>query len=215
MLAGGLTILGIIASVWLPTVAEYLRGKPIYHARDMVNVDSDVDIDSQWTLGGFSQISGTNYLIAPVYSKQEYSVGFSSGKEASATRNYLVLNSVDKSTHWVAALGSYLFLNESEIHENGSNNTKVLALRFDVVQEDTNQDGRITMDDERTFAVSDIDGSNFTPVVTGIDEFLGDRQPSADTILLFYRSGGKNFLADIKISEKKVIDTRELPRVNG
>lgn len=215
ILAGGITIVSVLAVAFYPNVKDYFMRRPIYHAGDMVNVE-DVDIDSEWTLGGFQQIRNTSFLISPVYSKQEYSVGsIGSGKSASATRNYLVLNSTDKSTKWVASTNKYLFLSNSEIHESTDAASKVIGLRFSVVQEDSNNDGRLTGEDVACLAISDLDGSNFTPVVTGINAFLGEQQPEPDILLVFYRSGGKNYLAEVKISAKKVIETKELPKING
>ena len=208
-------MLSLITATFYPTVKNYVMRRPVYHAGDMVNVE-DVNIDSEWTLGGFQQIRNTSFLISPVYSKQEYSVGsLGSEKSASATRNYLVLNSTDKSTKWIASTNRYLFLGNSEIHESADTMSKVICLRFNVVQEDSNNDGRLTGADAASLAISDIDGSNFTPVVTGIDAFLGEQQPGPDTLLVFYRSGGKDYLAEVKISAKKVTETKELPKING
>lgn len=215
ILIGGLIVLSLIAATFYPAIKNYFMHRPVYHAGDMVNVE-DVNIDSEWTLGGFQQIRNTTFLISPVYSKQEYSVGsLGSEKSASATRNYLVLNSVDKSTKWVASTNKYLFLSNSEIHESADTISKVIGLRFSVVQEDSNNDGRLTGEDVTSLAMSDIDGGNFTPVVTGIDAFLGEQQSGPDILLVFYRSGGKNYLAEVKISAKKVIETKELPKING
>lgn len=215
LLAGGITIASVLAVAFYPTIKDYFMSRPIYRAGDMVNVE-DVDIDSEWTLGGFQQIRNTSFLISPVYSKQEYSVGsIGSGKSASATRNYLVLNSTDKSTKWVASTNKYLFLSNSEIHESTDAASKVIGLRFSVVQEDSNNDGRLTGEDVACLAMSDLDGGNFTPVVTGINAFLGEQQPEPDILLVFYRSGGKNYLAEVRISAKKVVETKELPKING
>lgn len=182
----------------------------------MVNVEENERIDSEWTLGGFSPIQNTNFMMSPVYSKQEYEVGFGSGKSASSTRNYFFLNSVDKTTRWLAPTNKYLFTDERTIQEGNTNNNtaKVLAIEYKIVKNDTNGDGRLTSADKKSFAMSEVDGSNFTEIVEGVDEFLGSEQQNADTLLLFYRSDAKNFLTEIKISAKKVIQTKELPKIN-
>ncbi|CAN5497485.1 hypothetical protein BH18ACI3_BH18ACI3_13960 [soil metagenome] len=212
--AGGIIVLVVIISAFYPTIKDFLSRKPVYHESDMVNVDERADIGSEWRLGGFNRISTTSFLISPFFSKQEYNVGFGSGKDASATRNYLILDSSDKSTRWLVPTNNNLFLNQSEIHETADKNSKVVALRYNVVQEDTNGDGRLTDADKTDFAISDINGANFSTVVRWIDDFLGEEQPSADTLFLFYRSDGKNLFAEIGISEKKIIETKELPKIN-
>ncbi len=209
----GLIFVSVAAVALYPTVKDFLLRKPVYHASDMVNIEENTKIDSEWKLGGFSQISNTIFMMSPVYSKQEYDIGYS-GKEASATRNYFFLNSIHKTTRWLVPTNKFLFINNGEIKENNDNNSKVLAIRYKLVKDDTNNDGRLTSSDKKIFAISDVDGSNFTELVVGIDESLGEEQPTPDTLLLFYRSTQKNFLTEIKISEKKVVQTKELPKIN-
>ncbi len=210
----GLIFVSVAAVALYPSVKDFLLGKPIYHASDMVNIEENAKIDSEWKLGGFSQISNTNFMMSPVHSKQEFDIGYS-GKEASATRNYFFLNFADKTTRWLVPTNKYLFVNDGEIKESKDNTSKVLAMRYKLVKEDTNGDGRLTSTDKQTFAISEIDGSNFTELIEGIDESLGEEHPTPDSLLLFYRSNSKNFLAEIKISEKKIIQIKELPKING
>lgn len=209
----GLIFVSVAAVALYPAVKDFLHRKPLYRASDMVNIEENTKIDSEWKLGGFSQISNTSFMMSPVHSKQEYDYGYS-GKEASATRNYFFLNSDDKTTRWLVPTNKFLFVNDGEIKETRDNNSKVLAIRYKLVKDDTNNDNRLTSTDKQTFAISDVNGSNFTEMVGGIDESLGEEQPNSDTLLLFYRSDAKNFLTEIKISTKKVIQTKELPKIN-
>lgn len=163
------------------TVRDYVLRKPIYRADNMVNIEQDTNIDSEWTLGGFRTIGNTGFMISPVYAKQEYNVGLGSGKEAASTRNYLFLNSVDKGTRWLVPANKYLFLNEEDIKEGKDSNGKFLAIEFRLVTADSNKDGRLTQTDKITVGISGLDGSDFTEVVNGIDEVLSDDQPSPDT----------------------------------
>lgn len=214
LLVGGFVILTVIAVALYPSVKDFLRGNPVYHASDMVNVEESAHIDSEWKLGGFRPIPNTNSMMSPVYSKQEYEIGLSS-KSASSTRNYFFLNSADKTTRWLVPTNKYLFLDDSEIKENAAdNNSKILAISYKLVKSDANGDGRLTQSDKQTFAISDTDGSNFTELVGDIDEFLGNEQQNSNSLLLFYRSNSKNFLAEILISERKLIQTKELPKIN-
>lgn len=181
----------------------------------MVNVEQDANINSEWTLGGFRKIGNNGFMISPVYAKQEYNVGLGSGKEAASTRNYLFLNSVDKATRWLVPTNKYLFLDEDDVKEGNDNNGKLLALEYRLVTADSNNDGRLTQTDKKTFGMSGLDGADFTELVNGIDEFLSDEQPGPDTLLLIYRSDAKNLVTEIKISEKKVMQTKELPKIDG
>ena len=128
-----------------PTIRDFVRRKPVYSASDMVNIEDNVKLNSEWSLGGFSQITGTDYVMSSVHSKQEYNVGIGSEKEASATRNYLFLNSTDKTTLWLVPTNFYLFLSDYEIKENESSGAKVLAIRYNLVKDDTNKDRKTAL----------------------------------------------------------------------
>ena len=210
----GLTIVITISVALFPTVRGYFTRKPIYHADNMVNVKENKLIDSEWTLGGFRQIGKSGFTMASVHAKQEYNIGLGSGKEASSDRNYLFLNTTDKSTRWLVPTNQYLFLSANDIKEGESPDSKVIGIQYRIVKDDTDRYGRLTQNDEVTFGLSDIDGSNFTEVIGGIDVFLSNEQPAEDSLLLIYRSDGRNLLSEIKISEKKVIQTKELSKIN-
>ena len=211
----GLVLITTISVALFPTIRDYFARKPIYRANNMVNVEENRLIDSEWTLGGFRQIGKSGFMMASVHAKQEYNVGFGSGKEASSHRNYIFINTTDKSTRWLLPTNQYLFLSANDIKEAESPDSKVIGIQYRIVKDDTDEDGRLTQNDKVAFGLSDIDGSNFTEVISGIDEFLSNEQPAPDTLLLIYRSDGKNLLSEIKISEKKVIQTKELPKING
>ncbi len=198
-----------------PSVKDYIRRKPVHHASEMVNVEENIRIDADWVLGEFGQIGSSGIMVSPVYSKQEYTVGMGSEKEASAIRNYLFLDTADKTTHWLSPTNKNLFINRREIKESPDNDAKVISITYELVADDTNSGGRLARDDKVTLAISSVDGSNFTELIGGIDEFLGDEQPDTKTLLIFYRSDGKSFLAELNLLEKRIIQTRELPKING
>jgi len=83
----------------------------------IVNVDPDTRIASEWQLGTFQRVRGTDYLIAPVYSAQVYQVSYYE-KGALAVRNYLFVNVADKSSRWLVPHNHYLFLIKEELESD-------------------------------------------------------------------------------------------------
>jgi hypothetical protein len=137
-------------------------------------------------LSGFEQVKGTDYLRAHVYSKQSYEQGYYE-KEASATRNYLVANGTDKTSHWLIDGNEQLILNSSDLPERtGVDGPPVKWTCYEVVKSDSNHDGRLSESDGRMLAVADGRGLGYTELIVGIDAVLGHTVRDDGTLLYFY-----------------------------
>ena len=77
-------------------------------------------------MGEFEANQGNGIYVSPVYSKQEYSVGMGADGIL-GDRNYLFLNTADKSTRWLAPANDKLFLGKTEMPADipGVTGTKV------------------------------------------------------------------------------------------
>ncbi len=166
----------------------------------------------------FEKIAGTGYLVAPVYSAQSYSIGLKD-KEASAVRNYLFVNVSDKSSRWLIASNDRLILSMERISNDGVIGTLGYAappakwLVFQVVASDTNGGRRLTEADRRLIGVADGDGSHYAEVLRDADAVLGKTWQPGDNLLIVYSAHGKHFVAEIKLADRKVSATKELPKL--
>ena len=214
--AVGLFVIGAICVAVYPAAKNFLRGKPVLQARDIVNVEQNTKINSEWTFGGFNQIEGTNFMMSPVYSKQDYQIGFGGEKSSASVRNYFFLNSKDHTSHWLAPTNQYLFLDflaKIGTDEIGYNVKNVRWLKYRLVKADTNLDGRLTAEDKKTIAISNAAGDGFFEVVEQFDDELGMNLLDADTLIILFRNNDVNYMSEIKLSEQKVTLTSELPKL--
>jgi hypothetical protein len=181
----------------------------------IVNVASNANISAEWRLGYFNHVEGSEYLVAPAYSKQNYDVAFgSSSKEASAVRNYLFVNAVDKSSHWLVPSNNQLFLENEDVARMAEEQNGIAKWKmYKTVRADTNGDERLTESDKRTIGFSDAVGTNYVEVISDIDGILSTQIRDDDTVLVFYTSSGKNLLTEINIPARRVTVTKELPQI--
>lgn len=187
------------------------------YGTNVVNVQPDAHINSEWRLGSFESIAGTDYIMAPAYSEQTYQLNYASEKETSAVRNYLFVNATDKLSRWLVPNNNYLFLNtERLLHsEDDSERNEVKWIEYEVIKSDTNGDGRMTSEDQLAIAISDPTGERYVEIVPNIDKILGSKMRDDNTLLIFYSSGGRNFVSEIKIPDRRVTITKELPKIQS
>lgn len=187
------------------------------HVDSVVNVDAQARINSEWKLGNFAYLSGTDYLMAAVYSEQDYQMTYSS-KEATAVRNYLFINATDKSSRWLIPHHKYLFLRSQNLlrpDEERSDKAVIKWIRYEVVKADTNGDGRLTSDDRRTIAFSNAAGEGYAEIIQNVDEVLGSHLRDENTWLEIYKSGDKNFVAEINLPQHQITVTKDLPPIQS
>ncbi len=142
---------------------------------------------------------GSDYLVAPVFSKQSYRVR-NRNKEASATRNYLLLKESDKSTRWVVRGNDTLVLSFGQYSAdggwlNGGEGKKATqCVLLEVVTKDSNGDRRLTDADRRSVVLSDLLGTRSLDVLPPMDEVLTLRWSGSKSLLAIYREGQKYFV---------------------
>ena len=210
ILIGGLIALGVLG------YSSYRIYQDVFRSRDvssMVNIEANTQMSSEWALGDFDRLEGTDYLVAPVHSTQTYQASYYE-KGTSAVRNYLFVNAIDKSSRWLVPNNNYLFLSRhKEFYYPSSGSSWIAWLRYEVVKSDTNQDGRLTRDDKRTIGISDPNGDRYSEIIVNIDQILGYEMLDENSLLVFYRIDTKNYIAEINISERRIIVTNELPEI--
>jgi hypothetical protein len=216
----GMGILALIVFASFSALADKFRSANANTVR--VETDEGANLKIQLSYGKFAGIEGTNFLIAPLVSEQEYSnFGYGSMKEQKnkAVRNYLFLNSLNQTTHWLLPNNEVLFLSDELISDRKRKAedvepSPISGIFYQLINADSNNDGRLDAQDKQTIAFSDANGQNFTELITGVEEILGRERLDDDNLLLIYKTKGSTVAATLKISEKKIIQSKELPKVN-
>ncbi|MBE9206693.1 hypothetical protein IQ244_09240 [Nostoc sp. LEGE 06077] len=183
------------------------------NASDIVNTETNTDIQVKINLGSFEPIKGTPYLMAAVSSQQIYRQSYYE-KEASSTRNFLFFHVNDKSSWKLIPNNNFLFLRHEKLSLStppGDVPKNVGGLWYEVVKADSDGDKRLTESDRKTIAFSDISGKNYTEIIAQVDKVLGTHQLNDSTLLFFYTSGAEHFVTEINIPARQAVVTRQLP----
>jgi hypothetical protein len=166
-------------------------------------------------LGNFEIVEGTPYRIAPVTIEQSVDRGYYE-KGAVSPTNYLVLNVIDKSAIRLVPKNTTLFIQTQKIGKNDKQGRLVKAsgIWYTVVKADTNDDKRLSESDRKTIAVSDVSGANYTEVIPKVDRLLNTFQLNETNVLMIYETDGKSFVTELDLSQRKALETKELPVIN-
>jgi hypothetical protein len=223
-----LTISIIFLIIFLIAVA--FTGMAYLNLKATSHLSSDDKQPIIKTLGDFRSIDGTNYLIASVTgSNGETSMLselFSSGRWYGGGYGYSQYNLVflNISTEAVYPL---LDTNDYEIVSMEGFPTPVVSFNnqsqpvpptdpiawwlFSIVKSDTDQNGDLSSLDKQTLSISDVGGTSYTEIISDVDNLLGTAFKNGDTLLIIYRSNGKNYLAHVNLPSRQVESTEELP----
>jgi heme/copper-type cytochrome/quinol oxidase subunit 2 len=166
--------------------------------RNIVNVAEDSPIKETWQLGHLQNISGTSYVIIPLYSDQNYAQSYFS-KSAQSTRNVLFINIKTNQKKWLFDTNNYLIINEEHLSEKefDHRDRNIRAILYSVVKKDTNGDKRLTNDDKIDVALTTPSGDNYKELLNGIDHLVGYRLLDKDTMFMVFQKQGIGYSASV------------------
>lgn len=209
--AGGLAIV-LMAFVCYQLFEETTRQRNV---TNVVNVEEH-GADETWELGYLSTISGSTYVVMPLNSEQDIARA-SFSKSSYSPRNYLFVDIESDNRSWLLPHTDFLFLDRKSITRARTPDSEavVLAFLYVLVKSDSNGDGRLTENDARTLALSSPDGSNYTEVLSNLDEVLGTSHSGGTSIFVVYQRQGVAYTATINLSDFSIEGEAELPEVGS
>ena len=214
-LAFGRLLLIVILGFFVHQIFKYVT-RDRSTANVIFNNPSNPNVKAtKFGLGSFEIVEGTPYRLAPVTIEQEVDRGYYS-KGAVSPANYLVLNVKDKSAIRLVPKNNTLFIQTQKIGKNDKEGklVKTSGIWYTVVKADTNDDKHLSEEDRKTIAVSDVSGANYTEVIPKVDRLLNTFQINETNVLIIYETDGKSFVAELDLSQRQVIETKELPVLN-
>ncbi len=211
IMIAGLLAIGILLFVSYKLFQESTREREV---RNIVNVEESSDIEEKWQLGYLSKIQGTSFGMIPLYSDQNYTQSYYD-KSSSSVRNYLFINSENDEKGWLFNNNNNLISDTSmlSVEEFGDENRKVIAILYEVIKSDTNDDQRITNEDLKSISISRPNGKEYKEILTNVDVFVGQQLMGKDNLLIVYQRNNIGYSARVNLTNFSVSDETELPKI--
>jgi hypothetical protein len=211
LLAGILAIGALAVAIWF-NVRDATRTR---HADNIANVVGEDITKSKAEIGNFTRIEGIEVLRAGLYVNQEYA--FSTGsKEASSIRNYLFFDPAQKSTYWLKSNSEGLILSTHSLpeHDYGDKEKSTIAFIYVLVEKDSNNDGKLTVNDLKDIAISDATGTRFKVVLHGVERLNGFSLLKNGRALILYTTASSLKAVDVDLQSQKLFSNVEAKTIN-
>lgn len=183
---------------------------------DLVELNVATKKEEFLRLGYFKALQGTDYFLVSLSPLGEGGK-FSSYSERwqDNARNYLLFHSKTKKSQWVWKNNSSYILAVTEVYNRvgQEKGRKVAGLFFELVDKDSNADGRHDYKDQRSLQYLDLTTSKVTHVFPAADRMIGIEQISPAEALIFYSMGGQSFFRSFSIDKLMATPAEKIAKV--
>lgn len=190
-----LALLGVIggAALVFNTTLFWSRERPEQKLTNVAGADLGA---RDLRLGGFRSIAGTQLLYAELASPSQYIGSGSSGGLGSA-HNLLFFDITSKKAHWLFAdhaqtIESFSFLMDPPgtryTYNDGEAEKRDQVAVAILLEVKRNPPDAASV--SRSMAIASRDGRTLTPIAQSSEGLLGYHQPTKESVLVFYVSGG-------------------------
>ena len=182
------------------------------NTRNVINVSANAEVKENWRLGKFIEINDKQVLMIPLYSDQSFDRAYYS-KSTKSIRNYLFIDTSDYSQNWIFDKSENL-ITRSELLRLGDYNSAspnpVVAILYELVQQDTDNDVRLSAQDISTIAISNPSGSSFKVLIEEVDSIVDFSLLSESELFLVYQKGGVSYSSVLNVTNGEVVKTTKL-----
>jgi hypothetical protein len=176
--------------------------------------------EAAFHLSEFHDIVGTPYRLAAVNDEPRSGVSSLASYSGGETRNWIFLDTrtlrsrrlFDTNRKLIVDFKQLTF-SKQELSEPVATSKPTAATKWlylEVVDQDTNRDGRLSRGDDVTIAFTDASGSDYYPAIPSVRRVLGTTMTSDDEIVVAYTTEGKSHAARIDLVGKTVTATEPL-----
>lgn len=156
----------------------------------VVNTETGQYIDQSTTLGTPQEIAGHPWLLVPLESDQHYDQAYFS-KDTTAVRNYAFV-SRSLETRWLYSHSRFLIVDATRLpredYEGEANATSLVS--FEVVQQDTDGDRRLTPEDLSSLVFTRPDGTGVTTILENVSEVVSEELMGEEILVIYQDRDG-------------------------
>jgi len=181
--------------------------------RNIVNIEENADIKENWRFGQLSKLNDNKTLMLPLYSDQSFDRAYFS-KSSNSTRNYLFINIATSEKKWLFDHTNYLIERSDKLREGDYSSDKpVIAILYQLVQLDSDQDNRLSASDLSTIAITNPDGSGYKELIKEVEKIVDHILLNQTELFLIYQKAGMSYSAILNLKSFEMNKAEKLPRV--
>ncbi|HEA18525.1 MAG TPA: hypothetical protein ENH88_19180 [Pseudoalteromonas prydzensis] len=190
-----------------------------------LNLADDKNEEEKWRLGYPRRVGETDFYYielesekltveASIQAEAEVRAMFSSKYKPTRSKNVMFINGKTNYANWLFDTTDQLITDISPLYlSEFDSQSKAAGIAYHVIKNDTNNDGLLSNEDKSTFALSKIDGSGYSEVLTGYDRILEYAVNEQGDLFMLFIDNADVFSMLVDLTTFKVIDKRQLPKV--
>ncbi|MBB1308995.1 hypothetical protein H5162_06015 [Pseudoalteromonas sp. SR41-8] len=192
-----------------------------------LNLADDKNEEEKWRLGYPRRVGETDFYYielesekltveASIQAESEVRAMFSSKYKPTRSKNVMFINGKTNYANWLFDTTDQLITDISPLYlSEFDSQSKAAGIAYHVIKNDTNNDGLLSNEDKSIFALSKIDGSGYSEVLTGFDRILERAVNEQGNLFMLFIDNAEVFSMLVDLTTFKVIDKRQLPKVGG
>ncbi|NQY38150.1 MAG: hypothetical protein HRT37_25035 [Alteromonadaceae bacterium] len=216
------TVTVILLTISYEIIKPFFREQP--REEQALSLAKDINGEEKWSLGYPTKIGKTDYYYVALESvkleintrsKIENFSGSGGSYKTTRAKNVIFINAKTNKSNWLFDSVNQLI---TEITPLGLNENKAdyltKAISYEVINRDSNNDGVLDHLDKRTFALSKVDGSQYSHFIEGYSHIIESAINQEGNLFVVFIDNDEVHSMIIDLQSFKVIDQKALPKVN-
>jgi hypothetical protein len=168
-------------------------------------------------LGDPDKVRGTDIVVVPLRPGNRLvrpEAGQSTFRHGRTARNLLFIDVRSGQRRWLLPNDQYLIVDFASFprpFESGSGVPPAKAVIYNVIKSDSNADGRVGPDDLVTVAISNVDGTGYTELISEISTVFGTTSASDRWVVVAYEQNGVTHTATVDLERATVVSAEPTP----
>tara|TARA_R110001592_G_scaffold361718_1_gene673238 strand:+ start:663 stop:1394 length:732 start_codon:yes stop_codon:yes gene_type:complete len=189
-----------------------------------LNLAQDDKKEEKWSLGYPRKVGETDFHFIPLESeklsveKKERGTIYESfgGSSYTPTRskNVLLINGDTNHANWLFKSTEQLIIDIKPLVDSEFNNNSITrGISYEVINSDTNQDDKLDYTDKRTFALSKVDGTAYSEIISGYNRIIESSLNSEGNLFVIFINNNEVYSMVIDLLSFKILNKSLLPKV--
>ena len=189
-----------------------------------LNLAQDDNKEENWRLGYPHKISDTDFYFIALESEKlfvekseglgMYSEFSGSSYKPTRSKNVLFINSITNNSVWLFKSIDQLIIDIMPLVDDEFNERAATrAISYEVINSDTNLDNKLDNTDNRTFALSKVDGSNYTEIITDYNRIIESGLNSDGELFVIFINNNVVCSMLVDLITFEILSKKPLPKV--